>query len=288
MSAEREIAESGSSEKKPDARVLEFPKPGKIVIDRLSKTFEGAQTSKALDDISLSVADGEFVCIVGPSGCGKSTALRIVAGLEKPSTGSVTILASKPAERPLNTMVFQEHGLFPWLTVFDNIAFGLEMRGIRKKERIRRVEPFLELIGIAKFRNHYPHQLSGGMKQRASLARAFVNDPEILLMDEPFAALDAQNRVIMQQELLRIWEHDKKTVLFITHSIDEAIGLADRIVVMTSHPGRICEIIPIEFARPRDLAELRGDPNFGALHVKVWRILEAEVAASRQPDTESG
>ncbi len=254
----------------------------KIRLDRLSKTFgdDNAKTV-ALSDFNLTVGDGEFVCIVGPSGCGKSTMLRMVAGLERPSAGTIDVTAAD-AKRPLNAMVFQEQGLFPWMTVIDNVAYGLEMRGVGKRERHERAAPFIEMIGLSRFRDHYPSQLSGGMRQRVSLARAFVADPEILLMDEPFAALDAQNKLIMQDELLRIWEGTQKTVLFITHAIDEAISLGDRIVVMTAHPGRIKQIVPVDqFPRPRRPVELRADPRFGALQLEIWRMLEDEVRTAR-------
>jgi len=255
----------------------------KIRIDGLGKTFgEDAAHVQALQDFSLTVADGEFVCLVGPSGCGKTTALRIVAGLEKPTSGTVEIARSADSQRPLNAMVFQEHGLFPWMTVAENAAYSLEMRGIGKAERRERVAPFLEMIGLTGFRDRYPHQLSGGMRQRVSLARALVADPEILLMDEPFASLDAHNKLILQEELLRIWEGSAKTVLFITHAIDEALALGDRIVVMTAQPGRIKAVVPVDFPRPRKPAELRGDPRFGALQVSIWRMLEDEVRTARQ------
>jgi NitT/TauT family transport system ATP-binding protein len=254
----------------------------KIRIDRLTKTFgEDAAQVQALRDFSLTVADGEFVCLVGPSGCGKTTVLRIVAGLEKPTGGAVDIARDADSLRPQNAMVFQEHGLFPWMTVAENAAYSLEMRGIGKIERRERVAPFLEMIGLTRFAEHYPQQLSGGMRQRVSLARALVADPEILLMDEPFAALDAHNKLILQEELLRIWEGSAKTVLFITHAIDEAIALGDRIVVMTAQPGRIKAIVPVDFPRPRRAAELRGDPRFGALQLSIWRMLEDEVRTAR-------
>jgi NitT/TauT family transport system ATP-binding protein len=264
--------------------------PDKIHIDRLGKTFgdDDVQTV-ALQDFSLSVREGEFVCIVGPSGCGKTTVLRIVAGLDTPNSGQVTVTESTVPEarpnttrrRPTNAMVFQEHGLFPWMSVIDNAAFGLEMQGMGRHERYQKVAPFLDLIGLGGFHEHYPQQLSGGMRQRVSLARAFVADPDILLMDEPFAALDAQNKLIMQEELLRIWEGSHKTVLFVTHAIDEAIALGDRIVVMTALPGRIKEIVPVDFPRPRSAVELRADPRFGALQLSIWRMLESEVRAAR-------
>lgn len=254
----------------------------KIRIDHLAKTFgdEDARVT-ALDDFTLSVAEGEFVSIVGPSGCGKTTVLRLVAGLEKPSSGSIDVTASSDGRRTRNAMVFQEHGLFPWMTVVDNVAYSLEMRGVGKRQRLEQVAPFLEMVGLTRFRDYYPQQLSGGMRQRVSLARAFVADPEVLLMDEPFASLDSFNKLILQDELLRIWEGSSKTVLFITHAIDEAIALSDRIVVMTAHPGRIKEIVPVDFPRPRPVAELRADPRFGALQLSIWRMLEDEVRAQR-------
>ena len=254
----------------------------KIRIDHLAKVFGGDDNAPtvAVQDFDLTVKGGEFVCIVGPSGCGKTTVMRIVAGLETPSSGSVTV-APGGNDRPQNAMVFQEQGLFPWMSVIDNAAFGLEMQGMGRRERHQRVAPFLDLIGLGSFHGHYPQQLSGGMRQRVSLARAFVAEPEILLMDEPFAALDAQNKLILQDELLRIWEGSHKTVLFITHAIDEAIALGDRIVVMTALPGRIKEIVPVDFPRPRSAVELRADPRFGALQLSIWRMLEAEVRAAR-------
>jgi NitT/TauT family transport system ATP-binding protein len=255
----------------------------RVRIDRLGKVFETGKTATvAVQDFSLDIADGEFVCIVGPSGCGKTTVLRIIAGLDQQSSGTMLVRRSATAaQQPLNAMVFQEHGLFPWLTVADNVAYGLEMRGIGKRERLQRIAPFLDMIGLARFRDHYPGQLSGGMKQRVSIARAFVNDPEILLMDEPFAALDAQNKIIMQEELLRIWERNRKTVIFITHAIDEAITMGDRVVVMTANPGRIKEIVPIAFPRPRNVAELKADPEFGRLSLAIWKLLEDEVRRQR-------
>jgi NitT/TauT family transport system ATP-binding protein len=255
----------------------------KIAIHGLAKSFgDEDRRTVALHDFDLSIGDGEFVCIVGPSGCGKTTVLRIVAGLETPSAGTVTIAPASDTGRPQNAMVFQEHGLFPWMTVVDNVAYSLEMRGVGKRERREQVMPFLEKIGLSRFHKYYPHDLSGGMRQRVSLARAFVADPEILLMDEPFAALDAQNKLILQEELLRIWEGSAKTVLFITHGIDEAIALGDRIVVMTAQPGRIKEIVPVDFLRPRSVAELRADPRFGALELSIWRMLEDEVRTARR------
>ncbi len=191
-------------------------------------------------------------------------------------------IARDDSARPLNSMVFQDHSLFPWLTVLDNAAFGLEMRGIPRAERYEKTRSLLDVVGLARFCDHYPHQLSGGMKQRVSLVRAFVTDPEVLLMDEPFAALDAQNRVLLQDELVRIWEGSGKTVVYITHSIDEALALGDRIVVMTSSPGQLKEMISVDFARPRNIFEIRARPEFGAVSARIWNILELEVLKARE------
>src|ERR1700682_3234992 len=217
----------------------------------------------ALTDIDLSIAPGEFVCIVGPSGCGKSTLLRILAGLDRQSDGSIKVAADGWAVE--NAMVFQESGLFPWMNVEANVRFGLMTRGVPAAEAAGRIEGALKLVGLTKFRRHYPHQLSGGMRQRSAIARAFVTDPGMLLMDEPFAALDAQHRVILQGELGRIWAESGKTVVYITHSIEEALLLGDRTVVMTVQPGRIKEIIDIPFPHPRDVVALSASAELGRL-----------------------
>jgi NitT/TauT family transport system ATP-binding protein len=233
----------------------------------------------ALDDINLRITPGEFLCIVGPSGCGKSTLLRILAGLDHQTAGSITLDAK---DWPIaNAMVFQESGLFPWMSVETNVGFGLMTRGVPKAEAAARVEAVLKLVGLTKFRRHYPHQLSGGMRQRGAIARAFVTDPAVLLMDEPFAALDAQNRVILQAELVRIWEETRKTVVYITHSIEEALLLGDRCVVMTAQPGRIKQIIDVPFAHPRNLITLSAAAEFGQLKLDIWHILEEEVMRAR-------
>src|SRR5499427_2026684 len=247
-----------------------------IAIANLRKEYgDGRQRVIALDGIDLIIAPGEFVCVVGPSGCGKSTLLRILAGLERASSGTIDVdAAGWPVE---NAMVFQESGLFPWMNVETNVGFGLMTRGVPKAEAAGRVEAALRLVGLTKFRRHYPHQLSGGMRQRSAIARAFVTDPAMLLMDEPFAALDAQNRVILQAELVRIWEQTGKTVIYVTHSIDEALLLGDRTVIMTAQPGRIKEIIDVPFPHPRDVMELSAAPEFGALKLEIWRVLEEEV-----------
>jgi NitT/TauT family transport system ATP-binding protein len=233
----------------------------------------------ALDDVDLRVAAGEFVCIVGPSGCGKSTLLRILAGLDHQTGGHISVDSAGWAIE--NAMVFQESGLFPWMSVEANVRFGLMTRGVPKAEAAERVDAALKLVGLTKFRNHYPHQLSGGMRQRSAIARAFVTDPGMLLMDEPFAALDAQNRAILQAELVRIWEQSGKTVVYVTHSIEEALLLGDRTVVMTAQPGRIKQIIDVPFPHPRDLITLSASPEFGRLKLDIWRVLEDEVQRAR-------
>jgi len=233
----------------------------------------------ALDDINLRVAPGEFLCIVGPSGCGKSTLLRILAGLDHQTGGTIRVDAQGWAVE--NAMVFQDSGLFPWMSVEKNVGFGLMTRGVPAAEAAERVEAALKLVGLTKFRRHYPHQLSGGMRQRSAIARAFVTDPGMLLMDEPFAALDAQNRVILQAELVRIWEQTGKTVVYVTHSIDEALLLGDRTVIMTAQPGRIKQEIAVPFRHPRNLMTLSASPEFGALKLDIWHVLEEEVMRAR-------
>src|SRR5438128_1223410 len=233
----------------------------------------------ALDDTNLRIAPGEFVCIVGPSGCGKSTLLRILAGLTAQTSGTIKVEA--PGWAVENAMVFQESGLFPWMSVEANVGFGLMTRGVGAREAAARVEAALKLVGLTRFRRHYPHQLSGGMRQRSAIARAFVTDPAMLLMDEPFAALDAQNRVILQAELVRIWGESRKTVVYITHSIEEALLLGDRCVVMTAQPGRIKQIVAVPFPHPRDLMALSASPELGRLKLDIWRVLEDEVMRAR-------
>ncbi len=248
-------------------------KPAKIAVRGLLKRYEGRGAAvEALSGIDLDIAEQSFVCIVGPSGCGKTTLLRILAGLERPSGGGIEI-AQADGSRPLTAMVFQENAIFPWMTVRQNIAFGPAVRRRNPRDIAPMVERFLALTGLAAFADAYPHQLSGGMKQRVSVARAFVSDPEILLMDEPFAALDEQTRITLQDELLRLWGSSGKTVVFITHSIDEAIALSDRVVVMSRRPGRLLADIPIPFARPRTVHALKAAPEFGQLWHHIWGLL---------------
>jgi NitT/TauT family transport system ATP-binding protein len=254
-----------------------------VTIAGLRKEYgDGRERVVALDGIDLPIAPGEFCCIVGPSGCGKSTLLRILAGLDRATGGSIDVDA---AGWPVaNAMVFQESGLFPWMTVEDNVGFGLMTRGVAAADAAKRINAALNLVGLSRFRRLYPHQLSGGMRQRGAIARAFVTDPAMLLMDEPFAALDAQNRIILQAELVRLWEETGKTVVYITHSIDEALLLGDRTVVMTAQPGRIKQIIDIPFPHPRNVMELSATPEFGALKLAIWRILEEEVMRAREEE----
>jgi NitT/TauT family transport system ATP-binding protein len=256
----------------------------KIVVRNLYKTFTvRGSIVRALIDMNVSVADGEFFAIVGPSGCGKTTLLRILAGLEKQSSGNFE-LRRADSSKPINSMVFQEQSVFPWMTVRDNVSYGLRMRGVPKKHREEAVAYYIDKVGLGKFAKAFPFQLSGGMKQRVSLARAFANDPEILLMDEPFGALDEQNKLLLQEELLRIWQEHRKTVVFITHSIDEAIVLADRIMVMTAHPGQTKAYVQVPFQRPRAVYEIRATPQYGQLMYSIWELLRDEVLRAKREE----
>ncbi len=259
--------------------------PGdKIVIRNLYKTFTVRGTIvRALVNINVSVADGEFFVMVGPSGCGKTTLLRIMADLERQSSGTLTMRRAD-RNKPINSMVFQEHSVFPWMTVRDNVGYGLAIRGVPKKQREEIVAYYVDKVGLTKFMRAYPFQLSGGMKQRVSLARAFANDPEVLLMDEPFGALDEQNKLLLQEELLRIWTEHRKTVVFITHSIDEAIVLGDRIMVMTAHPGQAKAFVQVPFQRPRQVYEIRATPQYGQLMYSIWELLREEVLRAKREE----
>jgi len=251
-----------------------------IHVDHLTRTFESPSgTLNALEDVSLDVQTGEFLAIVGPSGCGKTTLLRILAGLDKPTTGTL----DAPGRFPTNALVFQGRSVFPWLTVEDNITYGLKLTGVPRSERRERATALLRLIGIERFRASFPHQLSEGMRQRVAIARALAVDPDLLLMDEPFSALDEQTKLILQDEVLDIWERTRKTIVFITHSIDEALVMADRIVVFTAQPGRVKSIVDVDFPRPRDFLTVRSDPDFAERFRYVWELLRDEVTiASRQ------
>ncbi len=242
-----------------------------LSIKHLTKRFDDFT---ALQDVSLEVNNGEFVCLLGPSGCGKTTLLRLTAGLDFPTEGEM-FLDGKKIEGVNKEcgFVFQEYVLFPWRTVKDNIEFGPEVRGVQKDERKRISEYYIDLVGLKGFENHYPHELSGGMKQRVGIARAYANNPKLLLMDEPFGALDAQTRNIMQAELLRIWEKEHISVLFVTHSVDEAVYLADRIAVMSARPGMVKEVFENRLQRPR----VRTSPQVNALRDSILKSLGAEI-----------
>jgi NitT/TauT family transport system ATP-binding protein len=258
---------------------IDAPAPAgvKISVRGLRKEFTAGRLSVvALERCDFEVHDGEFICIVGPSGCGKTTLLRIVGGLESPSEGEVVVKRRSPGH-PLTSMIFQEASIFPWMTVKANVAYGLRLRGVDANRTEAAVRHFLTLTGLEPFADAFPFQLSGGMKQRVSVARAFANDPEVLLMDEPFAALDEQNKIVLQEELLRIWSETKKTVIFITHSIDEALVMGDRVLVMSKRPGHLKADIPIAFRRPRAVYDLKGDPDFGRLGREIWTLLREEV-----------
>jgi NitT/TauT family transport system ATP-binding protein len=232
---------------------------------------------RALQNFDIDVKEGEFLSIVGPSGCGKSTFLNVLLGLIRPDSGDIRMRGA-PISGPSTdrAMVFQEFGLLPWRNVKANVELGLELKGLAGAERARVSEPLIEMVGLTGFEGHFPHELSGGMKQRVGLARALATDPNVLLMDEPFAALDAQTRDLMQVELLRIWQQARKTVLFVTHQIDEAIYLSDRVMVMTKRPGRAKKIFPIDLPRPRDY-EMRVTPEFNELKLEIWNELKDEI-----------
>ncbi|MFC5718341.1 ABC transporter ATP-binding protein [Pseudomonas sp. GCM10022188] len=242
-----------------------------------------AERVVALQDFDLEIREGEFLSVLGPSGCGKSTFLSILAGLAEKSGGSIHIDGQPLVGINANQgVVFQGYALFPWRTVLENIEVGLEIRGVGKAERRERAREYLELVGLHGFAARYPHEISGGMKQRVAIARALVYQPDVLLMDEPFAALDAQTREILQGELLRIWDKHKITIVFITHSLDEAIYLSDRIAVMTHRPGRVKEILEVPLARPR-LAEVRNCAEFVQLRQRAWEVLKDEVRFASAP-----
>ena len=224
-----------------------------VELRHVFKSFpHNGQAVEVLEDINLTVADGEFVCLVGPSGCGKSTVIHLIAGLERPTSGDV-LVGGKPVTEPeaSRTVVFQDAALFPWLSVLGNVEFGLRMAGLEPRKRRERALEYIRLVHLSKFIHAYPHQLSGGMKQRVAIARALALQPAILLLDEPFAALDAQTRAVLQNELLEIWQLARPTIFFVTHNVREATGLADRVYVISSRPGRIRDVQPVAVPRPR-------------------------------------
>ncbi|MBA4790456.1 MAG: ABC transporter ATP-binding protein [Rhizobiales bacterium] len=253
-----------------------------LTIEGINKVFErtGKPSVEALRDINLSIREGEFVSIVGASGSGKSTLLRIIDGLLPASSGVVRVgghaVTHPGADR---AMVFQQDALLPWKTVIDNVAYGLLIAGTPRRDAHATAQRFIDMAGLKGFEQHYPHQLSGGMRQRVNVARALAVNPKILLLDEPFAALDAQTREIMQTELLNIWQKSGTTVLLITHQIDEAVFLSDRVIVFSARPGSVREEIPITLPRPRDL-ELKRHEAFGALVDRIWHLIEHEVRSA--------
>lgn len=249
----------------------------KIVVDRVSKLFlEGAVV--AFSNVDLKVRSNEVLCIVGPSGCGKTTLLRCIGGLLEPTSGQILIDGEAVrSPRAGVAVVFQHFGLLPWKTVADNVAFGLKIAGAPSQRAAERVEYTIGLVGLKGFEQHYPYQLSGGMQQRVGLARALAIDPEVLLMDEPFASVDAQTREVLQEELLQLHERARKTMVFITHSIDEAIVLGDRVAVMTTRPGRVKEILSIDFQRPRDPDAVRANPRYTEIRNHIWKELRPAV-----------
>ncbi|REK52811.1 MAG: ABC transporter ATP-binding protein [Thermobacillus sp.] len=254
----------------------------KIRLESVTKTFEirdagrngGTRTFTALRDIDFAVKSGEFLTLVGPSGCGKSTLLDLLLGLSRPTKGRILIDGRVIRGPGLDRgIVFQQYALFPWKTARGNVEFGLEAQGVPKKERKERAEYYMELVGLKDFVNHYPHELSGGMKQRVAIARSLACNPDVLLMDEPFAALDAQTRETLQAELLRIWEKTRKTVIFITHSIDEAVFLGQRVVVLTPHPGTVRKIVEVPLKNRLFETDINAHPEYLKARSEVWNLL---------------
>ena len=237
----------------------------------------------AMRDFDLTVTKGEFVCVVGPTGCGKSTALNLVTGLIRPSAGQVKLMGSpvRGIDRRVG-FVFQTDALFPWRSVIDNVAAGPRYRGISKADALNRSGEWLERVGLARFAEHYPHQLSGGMRKRVALAQTFINEPEILLLDEPFSALDVQTRAVMQDELLNLWSGTGASVVFVTHDLEEAIALADQVVVLTASPATVKTVHRIDLPRPRVMSEIRYEPTFVAIARRIWQDLREEVQMGQQ------
>jgi NitT/TauT family transport system ATP-binding protein len=248
----------------------------RVVVDQVSKSYTDRRghATEALRAVSAAVASEEFVALLGPSGCGKSTLLQILAGLVQPTRGHVHF-EGVPGGRPLTAMVFQEFALFPWRTVQGNVEFGLEELALTRVERRHRARALIEVMGLHGFEARYPHQLSGGMRQRVGIARALAVDPAVLLMDEPFSALDAQTRQLMQEELLGVWERTRKTIVYVTHNIQEAVYMADRVLVLSRRPGRVIAEVPIALPRPRTEA-MHGEPAFAAAADRIWSLIKTE------------
>jgi NitT/TauT family transport system ATP-binding protein len=249
----------------------------KIQARALRKVYSGRRgTTTALGGLDFSARAGEFVSIVGPSGCGKSTLLYILGGFIAASGGEATVDGAPIAgPDPSRGIVFQEFVLFPWKTVLGNVTYGLAERGVPRRERAERARAYLDLVKLTGFEHHYPKELSGGMKQRAALARSLIMDPDVLLMDEPFGAVDAQTRVVLQTELLQIWERTRKTVVFVTHSVDEALYLSDRVYVLSGRPAQVKEVIDVTLPRPRDPEAILGEAAYRELHGRIWALLRA-------------
>jgi NitT/TauT family transport system ATP-binding protein len=253
----------------------------RIEIDHVSK---GYRTPKGdplpvIADFHTTIGEQEFICIIGPSGCGKSTLLGLLGGLHEPDAGTVRFVGQRSATGPMTSIVWQDYALIPWRSIVDNVAFGLQLRGVPKKQRREIALQHLETMNIGAFADAKPHELSGGMRQRAGIARALANDPEVLLMDEPFAAVDAQTRTLLQEQLLQVWSADRKIVLFITHSIEEALLLGDRVIVLGQRPTRVVEEIVVPFPRPRG-QETERDPRFAELKEHLWNQLRGATMAA--------
>ncbi|MCU1432595.1 MAG: nitrate transporter ATP-binding protein [Actinotalea sp.] len=276
-------AATGVDDRAAAVATAERAEPPYLEVDRVSIRFTSKaggkmQETSVLEELSFSLRKGEFCCIVGPSGCGKSTSLRIIDGLQAASSGEVRIEGAVVTEpRPDIAFVFQGFNLLPWRSLLDNVAFGLDNLGISKQERAERATKWLSTVGLADFAQYYPSQVSGGMQQRVGLARALAVEPRLLLMDEPFGAVDAQTRMLLQNEVLRLWEAEQKTVVFVTHDIEEALFLADRVLIMGPRPSRVLREVVVPFARPRE-DHIRGDSEFAALKDEIWTELKAAMA----------
>jgi NitT/TauT family transport system ATP-binding protein len=285
----------------PGPVALDQPRPGssleipKVSLSEICLGYRAQSGERliALDHINLDVRAGEFLCIVGPSGCGKSTLLHLIAGLNAQSSGQI-LVDGNPIQGPGTDriLIFQDHGLFPWLTVGQNVEFGMKMKGIPKAERRERTQHYLRLVHLGKFENSYIHQLSGGMRQRVAIARALATEPDVLLMDEPFAALDAQTRDLLHDELERIWSQTGRTIIFVTHNVREAVRLGDRVVLLTFRPGRVKNEFPVELPRPRSLEDpavaLAARAVLDELRDEINRSLDAEYSAGVKPHIEPG
>jgi NitT/TauT family transport system ATP-binding protein len=258
----------------------------KVLINHISKVYTDRQgeRTEALQDIHFAIEENEFVVVVGPSGCGKSTLLNIIAGLLSATSGQVVFEGTRSNSKPHTAVVFQDFALFPWRTVLKNIVYGLEEKGVNKTEQSVIAQKFISMVGLQGFEQKYPHQLSGGMKQRVSIARALANDPLLLLMDEPFSALDAQTRTLMQYELSRIWEETQKSFLYITHNIQEAVFLGDRVVILSRRPGKVLDIVKIDLPRPRD-EHLTIEKKYLEYVNAIWRYIKEQAREALEEKT---